>query len=152
MLRSTIILYSKHPLKRNRGYYMASRRYKIVFECWNFFFSTREEKFRISKRPCNILYLWRKIFFFWSVQIWKRFKDKTAHLTLTWVECFSFPVGSPGRKSTGRRRNAYVENEKHTTLSEISFFKFNFLVFVGFRNNSFFPNLNFIRISGYFFP
>ena len=93
-----------------------------------------------------------KFFFFWSVQIWKRFKDKTAHLTLTWVECFSFPVGSPGRKSTGRRRNTYVENEKHTTLSEISFFKFNFLIFVGFRNNSFFPNLNFIRISGYFFP
>ena len=68
-----------------------------------------------------------KNFFFWNVQIWKRFKDKTAHLNLTWVECFSFPVGSPGRKSTGRRRNTYVENEKHTTLSEKSFLNLIFL-------------------------
>ena len=29
---------------------------KFLFECWKVF-STLEEKFRISKRPCNILYI-----------------------------------------------------------------------------------------------
>ena len=32
----------------NRGYYMAARRYEI---------SLREEKFRISKRSCNVLFI-----------------------------------------------------------------------------------------------
>ena len=52
----------------NRGYYMAARRYEISLRVlkniheWAlrtsevYFFSTREKKFRISKRPCNILF------------------------------------------------------------------------------------------------
>ena len=70
-----------------RGYYMAARRYEIslrvacvaggimwvrqlrrlLFECWKYFtserservniFLTREEKFRISKRPCYVLFI-----------------------------------------------------------------------------------------------
>ena len=44
-----------------RGYYMAARRYEIslrVFKnIFEIFFSTREEKFRISKRPCNVLFI-----------------------------------------------------------------------------------------------
>ena len=51
-----------------RGYYMAARRYEISLRVlknisrvsaaneWNIF-STREEKFRISKRPCNVLFI-----------------------------------------------------------------------------------------------
>ena len=52
-------------VKRNRGYYMAET--KFLFSCWKIFhsfaaltreiFSTREEKFRISKRPCNVLFI-----------------------------------------------------------------------------------------------
>ena len=52
----------------NRGYYMAVRRYEISLRVlknisrvsaankWNIF-STREEKFRISKWPCNVLFI-----------------------------------------------------------------------------------------------
>ena len=52
----------------NRGYYTAAWRYKISLPVlkkisrvsaankWNIF-STREEKFRISKRPCNVLFI-----------------------------------------------------------------------------------------------
>ena len=43
---------------------MAARRYEIslqvlknIRERVKYFFSTREEKFRISKRPCNILFI-----------------------------------------------------------------------------------------------
>ena len=51
-----------------RAYYMAARRYEISLRMlknisrvsaankWNIF-STREEKFRISKRPCNVLFI-----------------------------------------------------------------------------------------------
>ena len=53
---------------RNRGYYRAARRYKISLwvlrnisrvsaaNKWNIF-STHEEKFCISKQPCNILFI-----------------------------------------------------------------------------------------------
>ena len=53
---------------RNIGYYMALRRCEISLRVlknisqvsaaneWNIF-STREEKFRISKRPCNVLFI-----------------------------------------------------------------------------------------------
>ena len=52
----------------NRGYYMAARRYAISLRVlknisrvrcahsWKIF-STRGEKFRISKRPCNVLFI-----------------------------------------------------------------------------------------------
>ena len=52
----------------NRGYYTAAWRYKISLRVlkkisrvsaayeWNIF-STREEKFHISKRPCNVLFI-----------------------------------------------------------------------------------------------
>ena len=40
----------------NRGYYMA-RRYEISLRVLKNIFSTREEKFRISKRPCNVLFI-----------------------------------------------------------------------------------------------
>ena len=52
----------------NRGYYMAARRYEISLRVlknisrvstahsWNIF-STREEKFLICKRPCNVLFI-----------------------------------------------------------------------------------------------
>ena len=36
-----------------RGYYMAARRYEISLRV----FSTRENKFRFSKRPCNVLFI-----------------------------------------------------------------------------------------------
>ena len=41
---------------RNRGYYMAARRYEISLRVLKNI-STREEKFRISKRPCNVLFI-----------------------------------------------------------------------------------------------
>ena len=57
------------PVKSiNRGYHMAVRRYEISIRVlknisrvsaakeWNIF-STREEKFRTPKRPCNILFI-----------------------------------------------------------------------------------------------
>jgi len=40
----------------NRGYYMAARRYEISVRVLKYF-STREEKFRISKRPRNVLFI-----------------------------------------------------------------------------------------------
>ena len=51
----------------NRGYYMAARRYEISLRVLKnisrvsaanerTIFSTREEKFRISKRPCDALF------------------------------------------------------------------------------------------------
>ena len=45
-----------------RGYYMATRRYEISFRVLKNisrvkYFSTREEKFRISKRSCNVLFI-----------------------------------------------------------------------------------------------
>ena len=58
----------KSANKIHRGYYMAARRYEIslrvlknisLVRCahsWNIF-STREEKFRISARPCNVLFI-----------------------------------------------------------------------------------------------
>ena len=70
----------------NRGYYMAARRYEISLRVlknisrvrcahsWNIF-STREEKFRISKRSCNVLYKhqWNtKPFHFNSFLVWRR--------------------------------------------------------------------------------
>ena len=46
---------------RNRGYYMATRRYEIFLRVLKIFHSfaalTREEKFRISKRTCNVLFI-----------------------------------------------------------------------------------------------
>ena len=52
-------------VKRNRGYYMAET--KFLFSCWKIFhsfaaltreiFSTREEKFLISKRPFKVLFI-----------------------------------------------------------------------------------------------
>ena len=46
---------------RERGYYMAARRYKISLRVLKniseIFFSTREEKFHISKLLCNILFI-----------------------------------------------------------------------------------------------
>ena len=39
-----------------RGYYMAARRYEISLRVLKNI-STREEKFRISKRPCNVLFI-----------------------------------------------------------------------------------------------
>ena len=58
-------LYSSRWTKKiHRGYYMAARRYLCwkIFHEWaqrtgEIFFSTREEKFRISKRPCNVLFI-----------------------------------------------------------------------------------------------
>ena len=48
----------------HRGYYMAAWRYECwkIFHEWaqrtgEIFFSTREEKFRIFKRPCNVLFI-----------------------------------------------------------------------------------------------
>ena len=41
----------------NRGYYMAARRYEISLRVLKNIFSTREEKFPISKRPCNVLFI-----------------------------------------------------------------------------------------------
>ena len=52
----------------NRGYYMVARRYEIYLRVLKnisqvqrtsseIFFSTQEEKFRISKRPCNVLFI-----------------------------------------------------------------------------------------------
>ena len=56
-------------VKRNRGYYMAARRYKwFLFECWKifhsfaallvkyFFFHTRREILYLQ-RPCNVLFI-----------------------------------------------------------------------------------------------
>ena len=51
-----------------RGYYMAARRYEISLRVLKKYFtrslrslvkyfSTLEEKFRISKRPCNVLFI-----------------------------------------------------------------------------------------------
>ena len=39
-------------------HYMAAWRYKISLRVLKNIFSTLEEKFRNSKRPCNILYVW----------------------------------------------------------------------------------------------
>ena len=39
-----------------RGYYKAAGRYEISLRVLKNF-STREEKFRISKRPCNVLFI-----------------------------------------------------------------------------------------------
>ena len=58
-------LYSSRWTKKiHRGYYMAAWRYECwkIFHEWaqrtgEIFFSTREEKFRISKRPCNVLFI-----------------------------------------------------------------------------------------------
>ena len=59
---------------------------KFLFECWKIFhewpqrtseifFSTREEKFRISKWPCNVLFIiwwWNTKPFYWnSFLVWK---------------------------------------------------------------------------------
>ena len=41
----------------NRGYYMAARRYEISLRALKNIFSTREEKFPLSKRPCNVLFI-----------------------------------------------------------------------------------------------
>ena len=52
----------------NRGYYVATRRYEISHECWKIFhdwaprtsemfFQHEKKKFRISKRPCNVLFI-----------------------------------------------------------------------------------------------
>ena len=40
-------------------YYMAARRYEISLRVGTseILFKTREEKFRISKRPCNVLFI-----------------------------------------------------------------------------------------------
>ena len=60
-------LSTPHCFLWNRGYYMAAWRYEIPLRLlknisrvsaaneWNIF-STREEKFCISKRPCNVLF------------------------------------------------------------------------------------------------
>ena len=70
-----------------RGYHMAARRHEISLRVsknisrvsaaneWNIF-STREEKFRISKRPCNVYSLYKhqwntKPFHFKSFLVWK---------------------------------------------------------------------------------
>ena len=41
----------------NRGYYMAARRYEIYLRELKNIFLTREEKFPISKRQCNVLFI-----------------------------------------------------------------------------------------------
>ena len=51
---------------------------KFLFECWKIFhewniFSTREEKFRISKRPCNVLFI-----------IWTPMKYQTIYILVSW--------------------------------------------------------------------
>ena len=50
--------------EKDRGYYMAAWRYKIsllvlkkYFTSERNIFSTQEEKFRISKWPCNVLFI-----------------------------------------------------------------------------------------------
>ena len=40
---------------------MAAWRYKISLRVLKTYFSTLEEKFRISARPCNILYFFSKV-------------------------------------------------------------------------------------------
>ena len=50
------------PARGYRGYYMAARRYEISLRVLKNieilkYFSTREEKFRISKRSCNVLFI-----------------------------------------------------------------------------------------------
>ena len=56
-----------HQESINRGYYIAVRRYEISLRVLKIFhsfvaltrekFSTREEKFRISKRACYVLFI-----------------------------------------------------------------------------------------------
>ena len=57
------------PQHKYRGYYMATQRCKISLWVlknisrasaaneWNIFFLTQEEKFGISKWPCNVLFI-----------------------------------------------------------------------------------------------
>ena len=49
------------PFIRNRGYSMVAQRYEISLRVLKRslvkLFSTQEEKFRISKRPCNVLFI-----------------------------------------------------------------------------------------------
>ena len=53
---------------RHRGYYMAARGYEFYLECWKYLsrvrfahsweiLSAREDKIRIPKRPCNVLFI-----------------------------------------------------------------------------------------------
>ena len=57
-LVARLIFQAWHCWSVNRGYYKAARRYEISLRVLkNIVFSTREEKFRISKRPCNVLFI-----------------------------------------------------------------------------------------------
>ena len=90
---------------------MAERRYEISLQVlknisrvsaansWNIF-STLEEKFRISKRPCNILYIfcnWTKYqvililcWFFWTPHILGNHSNTilTLFTSFRWILCF----------------------------------------------------------------
>ena len=83
-------------------------RTKCVFSCWKYFtrslcsllkyFSTLEEKFRISARPCNILYLYKTSP---TIKRWLRFKQiknslpksptELEKVVLTFSSLFSLP-------------------------------------------------------------
>ena len=77
-----VIYFSTTAWRRNREYYMATRRYEISLRVlknisqvsaaneWNIF-SRREEKFRISKWPCNVLLMY-----------YVNSKELTNHFTL----------------------------------------------------------------------
>ena len=58
----------------HRGYYMAARRYEISLRVLKNVFSTREEKFRISERPCNVLFMKYQIIA----------NDVIYHVTMQW--------------------------------------------------------------------
>ena len=80
--------FRKYPLSLsifdiiNRGYYMAARRYQISVRVLKNFsqvsaakewksFSTQEEKFRISVRPCNVLFIKQRPMKFQTISLLK---------------------------------------------------------------------------------